>query len=337
MPGLLLTDFSSLAADLGLPPPMSLVAHLEPLARQRLAGHVPESFLLRAEIQHCSIRAVTLLNNQPSSSLQNSLIDLLEQDLDKIGGRLPESTPPSVRVDLLATKLRLFAVSLLTRKSEEEAAVDAISRAVWYKGFHVALQLVEIFYETVEQRKTSEAAVTSASPKHYFRILVTAGLYLLKIIAIDPDISSQDKILARNRIKQVHEILLKGSNSEIHEHARAAAMIALMSKHAEDQNSVPYFKEESTGVAPSILVNGLEIHGNIRHLNATNVSPGKEPDTSRDASDPPDAMPMMEGLSFQDGWVPPLGDDWANAWDSWPLDADELMDVLRTQPDNFPM
>ncbi|KAJ5701433.1 hypothetical protein N7488_008981 [Penicillium malachiteum] len=86
-----------------------------------------------------------------------------------------------------------------------------MSKAIWYMGFHTAIEIANIF----DHSSNASAEISAISiepidvffPKYYFKILIMAGMYLIIVLAIDKEISAEDKILARNHIKTVYETL----------------------------------------------------------------------------------------------------------------------------------
>ncbi|KAK9247040.1 hypothetical protein V1506DRAFT_572216 [Lipomyces tetrasporus] len=337
---------TSLGADLGLPPPMHLIANMETRIRQRVQNYLPEDFLSQSEIQRYSTRAVTVLNNHASYPLQSSLIDLLERDLHVVGDKLLNPISLTVQIDFLAAKLRLYSLPLLSKQpSEMDNYPDTLSRAVWYKGFHIAVQLADMFTKSTQrecstpingpegQQTQLSDKITIFYPKHYFRVLVMAGMYLLNFLAIYHEISAEDKTLARNRIKQVYETLMHWSRSERDEYARSAKIIELLSRHAEDQNSSPHFSEAYTKPSPCIIDNGMKIVRKIRlkHIASTN----KEPTQPQMSDLQPTSMTGLPGL--QDGSVPFWDDDLTSEWNAWLSDADDIMELLHSPSGRLPL
>src|SRR5437879_3119860 len=93
-------------------------------------------------------------------------------------------------------------------------------------------------------------SITIFYPKYYFRAFVMAGMYLLEFLAVDHEISRQDKVLACNR-KHVYKLLMHWSRNERDEQARAANMIELLSCYAEAQSSSAHFDEVDEKPSPA--------------------------------------------------------------------------------------
>lgn len=218
---------------------MNMVADLETVARRRIERYLPKDFGAQLEIQRHAIQSATILGNRTSYPLQSSLVDVLEHGLDALGDRLMNSSAVPLQVDFLAAKLRLCAIPLFSVCHSEQNEMRTLSRAMWYKGFHAASQIANIFSASTKNNENIPMdesggevdTLTTFFPKHYFRVFVMAGMYLLKIIAVDDHMSSQDKVLARNRVREVYEGLIAWSRKERDEFARAARVIELLSTY----------------------------------------------------------------------------------------------------------
>ncbi len=212
-----------------------------------------------------------------TGSVQASLLGLLETDLDELSQRVSSPQPVSVQLDFLAAKLRLHAIPLLSPrppKTDHEAVL--LTRAVWYSGFHVAMKIVNLFTNSVHpepprvpcgtdgETSQSRDTVSISYPKHYLRVLVVACMYLIKFLAIDPDIPAQDKLLTRNRIKGVYETLQGWSKNSIDELGRTARFLALLSRHAENKTTSAYFREQTPGSSNTLADDSMRIVRQLR-------------------------------------------------------------------------
>ncbi|KAH8879325.1 hypothetical protein GQ53DRAFT_706035 [Thozetella sp. PMI_491] len=324
---------SSLAADLGLPPPMHMVAGSEPIVRQLLEGVLPKGFLSRSHLLCYSVRTVAALYNCPSSPLQSSLIDVLDGDLDRLRDTFLEPVNLCLHIDFLAAKLRLYALPILSADRADMGIKDALSRVVWFKGFHIALRMATLITEPGQDDHSRHAervqtdTVTPYYPKHYLRLLVMAAIYLLNFLAICQDMSPRDKVLARNRVKRVYETLNGWSRSERDEPDRTAKLLELLSLHAEDTAMAAYFTEAEPTSIPTIVENGLMTAGKIRQLkHSESRDSARQSLTARQSRVSIDSTPVLQPMG---DIVPedPISPD----WDAWLSAANDTMDLLGSQ------
>ena len=285
-----------------------------------------------------------MLSERSSSEHQLSLIGLLVRDLKALASRLPSTV--ANQIDLLAGELRLYSLPLLSRSiTGSNKASNPLSTAMWYKGFRVALQLVEVFSGSVQQGRLTSLAtprdsptvgrdiITAFFPKHYFRVLVMAGMYLLNLLIVDREIAEQDEVMARSRIREVYEALRYWSQQDIDECDRAARMIELLLRHVEDLRLCAQSDEE-TDNSRGIIAHGMKIARKIRselQASAGQGVYGQLPE-SEYSLDPAAAF-----AGSQLGSVYLWGVDFPSDWESWLSDADPIVGLLETQPDQVPM
>ncbi|CAM1506000.1 Fc.00g116370.m01.CDS01 [Cosmosporella sp. VM-42] len=327
-----------LSADLGLSPPMASVAHMETRILRQVQDQLPKDFLDELELQRYSVRVAAVLSNSSSYSLQTTFVDLLEHDL----GAVEDNMRPlalTTEVDLLAAKLRLYALPLLTSKTYRLTNQEhASSRVAWYKGLHVAVQLANIFTDSSRDQgprcsaslrihDPCEPLTTTFHPKHYFCVLVMTGMYLLKLVAVDDEISARDKTLACTWIKRVHTTLIRWSQHDRDEKDRAAKMIEIISDHADDRSFAQRDLEQQVDTIPSIIDDGKETARLIRQLRFSAWG-GKESRNAQVFSAPAtsETMGTDPAMTFS-------LDDFSE-WNPW-FGTDEMTSLLQTSS-NFP-
>lgn len=335
-----------LAADHGFPPPMSSVAGRLPGIKSHMQSYFSDEFWARCELQEYSIQVSAILFGISPSQLQMSLLGLLERDLDSLGARVQNPLPQRYHIDFLAAKLRLCAIPLLAFRSREmERSSNTEERAAWYRGFHAAVQLTGI-YSSFRPQNTPPLTDESSShgirklggvavyyPKHFFRVLCIAGMYLTKLLAIDQDLQPQERILARNKIKEVYETFLAWSNEELDEPFRTARMIRLLSRHAEDKISSAYFSDNSGDPSATIVDDSLKIARTIREHTAA------IPSTLGLTMPPTDSTLQSLTANLLDSEShprPSISENTLSEWNDWlPNTYDDLLGFLASPSNNF--
>lgn len=306
---------------------MASVASLMPRVRDSIRSSLPDDFLTLLEIQAYSIRATSLLNDQVSSTAQRSFIELLDSDLDAVEGRMPRGIYASLRISIAAARLRLYSLPLLSRTSHKTTndSPDALTKAMWYKGFHVAMQLVDTFSgwtqssHEANRESTTESFVTHF-PKQYLSALVMAGMYFINLLVIDTNISTHDKLLARNHIKKAYETLTAQSTKERDEPYRAGKAIEFLSRHIEAQGVCLELRQPGEGNRPlSIINSGMRM---VSHFRSQLGS--QESNVPADLPAGVSGLPMLE--DFTD--LPPFGDDLFE-WNSWFAGMDNISTLFQ--------
>ncbi|KAL7803908.1 hypothetical protein V8C43DRAFT_266360 [Trichoderma afarasin] len=332
---------TELATDHGFAPPMTSVSGRLPSIKSHMQQCFSLEFWARCELQEYSIRVSTMMSSISPSHLQMSLLSLLERDLDSLGAKTPNPLSQRYQIDFLAAKLRLCAIPLLALKSREmERRSSTQERAAWYRGFHAAVQLASI-YSSLHPHNTPPLADETPShgvrkperatvyyPKHLFRVLCIAGMYLTKFLAMAQDIEPQERTLARNKIKEVYETFLSWSTEELDEPFRTARMIGLLSRHAEDKISSAYFSDTSGDPSPTIVDDGVKIASKIRECIA--VIPITRPTN-------PTLQSLNTNLVASESHPrPSISDNSLSDWNDWlPNTYDDLLGFLGSPSNNF--
>lgn len=324
----MIDKYKSLAACLSLPPPMASVAPLMPRVRDSTRSSLPGHFLALLEVQAHSIRAASLLNNQISNTAQRSFIELLDSDLDAVEARMPSGMSVSLQISVLAARLRLYSLPLLSQISPRttDDCSDALSKAIWYKGFHVAMRLVNTFAEWTQSGRredydSTDEMLTIHFPKQYFYALVMAGMYFINLLVIDTNISASDKLLAQNHIKQAYETITAQSTEDRDEASRAGKAIDFLSRHIEAQSGSLELGQSTHGSRPLNIINsGMRMAGQFR----SKLHGSGEPDTPANLPAGVSELPAFEDFTG----MPPWGDDLFE-WNTWFAGTDDMSTLFQ--------
>ena len=340
---------------------MSMLSRTEAMIRQQGQTPLPQHFLSQLDIQEYWIRVAAMVNGNTLRSLQGSLLELLERDLDVLGAKLPHPLLPTVHVDFLAAKLRLYALPLLSARPSPAKPPDALCKALWYKGFHIAVQISNIFAVSAEKgrslsspadRALPHEGITIYYPKHYFRVLVMAGMYLLILLATDRDMSPQDKVLARNRVKEVYEALIHWSSHDRDEFMHTAKVIELLSRHVEDDDlldgngNAELDAVDST--SSSIIHNGVKLAQRLRRrytafaANRQQAEPEQQQHhhqqqhQQRSSEPEPHAASATAAAGGAAGEIQDeagffLGGPLSPGWEAWLSDSEDFMALLQPE------
>jgi hypothetical protein len=255
------------------------------------------------------------------------LIELLDSDLENVGERLLQPGSLKSQIDYLAAKLRLYALPLLSKSRTEMENLDSHTQTLWIKGFHVALRIADIVDDSKQTGGSLMDRITIFYPKHYLRIVVMAGMYLLSFLAVDQNITVQDKVLARNSIKHIYETLRGWSRGERDEADRTAKMIEFLSQHAEDKTTAAYFKDPEPKTNPTIVENAVNVAMKIRRLNPPVPRNTEMPSLIQE----PGVTSVNSAMSLDADMasIPPI--DFSTDWEAWLSEADDIMGLLGAQ------
>lgn len=302
---------------------MASVASLMPRVRDSIRSSFPDDFLALLEIQAYSIRAASLLNDHVSNTTQRSFIELLDSDLDAVEGRMPRRIYASLQISILAARLRLYSLPLLSRNSLKTTSdcPGALTKAIWYKGLHVAMQLVDTFAGWTQlprgdHRDSTVELLIIHFPKQYLSAVVMAGMYFINLLVIDTNVSTEDKLLVRNYIKKAYETITAQSTEERDEPYRAGKAIEFLSRHIEAQGVALELRQPGDGNRPlNIINNGMRMVGHFR----SKLRSSQESNLPEDFPVGSPRLPVLE--DFTD--LPALGDDLFE-WNSWFAGMDNM-------------
>lgn len=312
-----------ISAALALPPPMRMLAQSMPGIRHAVQSSLPGEFSILLDIQDYATRAATLLNEQFAIGTQRSLIELLERDLAAIEARMPHQAHPKIQLGCLAARLRLCALPMLSQTSSnlQPQKLSSMSKALWYTGFHTAIKIANIFGESSipnEDMSTrfTEQTIDAYFPKHYFQVLIMAGMYIINILAIDSEISAEDKSLARDHIKKVYEALVSWSREPRDEAARVARVIDLLSRHIQASDLSSVLQQTTHPIPPmSIITSGMRMAGQLRKKLHSSSSQSNEPIFPW-VSEPSEFPTGLESDIFEDDLL---------EWNTWLANLDHIL------------
>lgn len=308
---------------------MASVAPLMPGVRDSTRSSLPDDFLALLEVQAHSIRAASLLSNRVSNTTQRSFIELLDSDLDALEARMPRCMSASLQISILAARLRLYSLPLLSRTSHKttDDCLDALSKAIWYKGFHIAMRLVNNFAGWTRSGREEDCDSTGVTfnihfPKQYFHALVMAGMYFINLLVIDTNISESDKLLAQNHIKEAYETITAQSTEEMDEASRAGKAIDFLSRHIEAQSGSLALRRSTDENRPLNIINsGMRMAGHFRSkLRGSGESNAPKNSLAGDSE-----LPVLEDFTE----LPPWGDDLFE-WKTWFAGMDDITTMFQT-------
>lgn len=291
--------------------------------------------------------------------MRRSLVDVLERDLESVAHRLPVPPSAHVQIDILAAKLRLCAFQLICG---EEAAIvptgpdNSLTRAAWYRGFEAATNLATLFTASTQQIQSNSNTCPASTvisvfyPKHYFRVNVMAAMYLLKLQAVDRAMAPADKALARDNVRQISQSFWQRSTAEMDESARAARMIEELGRYVEDQRVMCQLhssKPDGGKLAPvDVVADGMNTVGEIRRMNTPGSNNCHPTPPQRFVAGPttlsvPGSADELAEMQVQEHegevWQQYPWDDFSSSWNAWPMDVDEILQMLGTDMGDLPM
>lgn len=302
---------------------MASVASLMPGVRDSTRGSLPVDFLALLEVQAHSIRAASLLSNQINNMAQRSFIELLDSDLDAVEAHMPKCMPASLQISILAARLRLYSLPLLSRTPQKttDDCSDALSKAIWYKGFHIAMRLVHTFAGWTQPGREEDCdskyeIFNIHFPKQYFYALVMAGMYFINLLVIDTNISDPDKVLAQNHIKQAYETINAQSTEERDEASRAGKAIDFLSRHVKAQSESRELRQSPHGNRSLDIINsGMRMAGQLR----SKLRRSGEWNVPENSPAGDSEFPVVEDLTELPAWGADLFE-----WNTWFAGMDDM-------------
>jgi hypothetical protein len=275
----------------------------------------------------------------------HSLIQIFDSALDAAKMQYADDWTAEAEINLQAAKLYLYGIYFVA-KGQTNPTVSSIwsdvsSQLLLHGGLRTAARLIYIF-STLEEDSIQLSpgsdmdrnARLLSYPKHYFRTLMFAVVFLFKFLAVNKQASDSDKDLALNSISTTHR-LFKGFVTSL-EHLRVARSIEFMGRIPGTADTASALHVD-TRLGASILYDYVwraaqlrnrpyisrdreretspTIEEDIRTVGSNKLSSGKTPKIPKDKNE----EPQDDGHLQVEAWEFP--------WSEW---DDRLFDDLMT-------
>jgi hypothetical protein len=139
---------------------------------------------------------------------------------------------------------------------------------------------------------------------------------LINILAVDNEMSAEDKNLARNHIKKVYETLMSWSREPRDEAARVARVIDLLSRHVQTSDLSSDLRPTAHITPPaSMITSGMWMAGQLRSkLFSSWLQPTE-----------PTPVWATESSEFPTGLEPEMFEDDLLEWNTWLANLDSIL------------
>lgn len=293
--------------------------------------HTPDPLTIQFEIERNVARFSATMSQRGGSLVKSSLILMFDRELKILAEQVLATGSQHLEINFLGARLSLYAFSVLgeTTASMINHHVDLQVKQIWYLGFETAVRLAHLLSSLTNN--TPLETPHRAFPKHMFWILLSSGFYLLKFLAVSPQVPPAESELARNGIRLVYSTLQTWSTHSLDESARIARIISLLA-NAELQGTLSGFTRVNKRPPLSIVADVMEMVGWLR---ARQREKGATAENNAQVAmeNPMDAGGMMS-LDPALMLDPMMLDDsiWENL-DAWLTQEVELGNLLHPYPE----
>lgn len=191
---------------------------------------IPPEFAYQVMVHHVMARFTTVVLENSQEAVSQSLVKLIDTELDSLKTRFP--TPWSSRIEMavLVAKLHLYTMTII--RMPNVTAREVIMK----NGYSVALRIVYLsdkglcHYSDDKYPEMTAASLQQTCPKHHFRALMLAAVFLLRYFALNINVSSDEQETARNHVAIAQRFFTAGAIDAKDERARAALVIEVVSR-----------------------------------------------------------------------------------------------------------
>ncbi|KAF2868369.1 hypothetical protein BDV95DRAFT_597235 [Massariosphaeria phaeospora] len=300
---------TSLSMFVGLPPPISGNSDLATIEQFLREYPIPQEFAYQIMVQHTLAKYTTVLLDDTGETINQSLVKVIDTELDGLRGRLSVEWTPRVEFSLLVAKLHLYTMTVIRMQS------DLTSRDIFTKlGLSVGLRIIylcdrKLSYGTEEFGDLPDAVLHRTFPKIYFRGLALATVFLLRYFVLSNQASAEERELACNHVAKAHHYFKTGSTHPQDERARVAILFESLSRQQPvnlDQTKLRVDNRMSASLVYDAISTGHELRNEPSELEEPVANANHEPETNR-VSFSFDQHQTTDGLGFDPNVMPDFG------------------------------
>ena len=235
---------------------------LNEFSRPEPLVHSPDPLTIQFEIERNVARFSATMSQRGGSLAKSSLILMFDRELKILAEQVLATGSPHLEINFLGARLSLYAFSILgeTTATVVDHHTDLQVKSIWYLGFETAVRIAHVYSAL---SNSPQETPHRAFPKHMFWILLSSGFYLLKFLAVSPQVLPAEFELARNGIRLVYSTLQTWSTHSLDEPARIARIVSLLA-NAELQGTLAEFTRVNKRTPLSIVADGMEMVGWLR-------------------------------------------------------------------------
>ncbi|KAK3389577.1 hypothetical protein B0H63DRAFT_463977 [Podospora didyma] len=264
-----------LSSFLGLPPFIDATPHMDDILGN--PSGLPKVIVAQTDIQLHVARFTRALDSSMDGAAKVMYINMFERDLDRLRTTFESTWTGNVEFNLIGAKLYLYSHIFVARKRSQSdrdsrrsngarsLLLDPGSSKIIYSGLSSAVSYIHSFSELSRVAMSTPASISESPgaflphgsnaqmyyPHHYWRTMALAAFYLLKFLALAPDVPVAEQELARNHLTMAHSNLMMYASSV--EHTATAKTFELLLRTA----GMPAEGKVNTRLGASIIYDGL--------------------------------------------------------------------------------
>jgi hypothetical protein len=308
-----------------MPPFIDATPHMDAILAS--PSGLPRVIVAQTDIQLHVARFTRALDHTGEATAKVMYINMFERDLERLRGTFESTWSNNLELNLTGAKLYLYSHIFVVRRQGSDTIgqnarallEDSGSRKIIYSGLTAAVSYIHSFSEQTQSVPSPESCDTSPAsslpqtsqqmsyPHHYGRTLVLASFYLLKFLALAPDVPEAEQELARNHLTTSYNIFMSYTTRES---IATAKTIELLVKTA----GIPAEGKVNTRHGASVIFDGLLTFSQLEKARNAGKLDRAEPETP--ALESTDVTPGYDGFDNGFSIAEFLNTDWNLPWDT---------------------
>ncbi|KAK3081098.1 hypothetical protein LTS18_010285 [Coniosporium uncinatum] len=284
-----------LSSHTGVAAPVQSTVDLNTIVQITHEVPMPQELIIEADIQRCIAKYTGVLQGPLTSLTLDPLVKLFEDDFNSIRSQHEDTWNERLEFHLLISKLNLYAMVCVFESQTENnnielRAVSSSSRnPIHYAGMaasaQVATLFTRMFNEAVANMPKPPPKYWLPFPKHYFRGIVFAAVFLLRYFILDPSSNPSDKEVARNNVTLIRNVFSMYSQEPTDEAGRAGRLVEVLGRQKIPPHAVRKINiQDRLGAA--MILQGIKAATDPQDLQALRDRPERNGDTAPAESGP---------------------------------------------------
>jgi hypothetical protein len=189
---------------------------------------LPPEFAYQVMVHHTLAKFFSTVVENSEESVSNSLVGIIDAELDSLKTRFPTPWTPQVEMSYLTAKMLLYTTVILRlqadRSSREILMRNALSVAV-----RIAYLTDQgLGYTSTEFPDLQFKDLRNTLPKNYYRILILSTAFLIRFFVLNNTATPDEQELARNHVALAQRYLKLACNDPLDERVRGAILFDVL-------------------------------------------------------------------------------------------------------------
>jgi hypothetical protein len=189
---------------------------------------LPPEFAFQVMVHHTLARFFNMVEENSQEIMSQSLIGIIEAELDSLKTRYPTPWTSRVEMTYLTAKLLLYT-TVIIRLQSDRASREMLMR----NGLAVAVRIAYLTdqglaFQSTEFPDLPFEGLRNTLPKNYYRILVLSTAFLIRFFVLNSRAMPEEQELARNHVALAQRYLKLACNDPLDERVRGAILFDVL-------------------------------------------------------------------------------------------------------------